>query len=113
MLTKFRDIVVNRITQKDYIAPLCCVLNKMDIYPEGFICKDHLGDMYDTFENQETYFKHWDLTTWLNDPFNKAGEPKPCPTSAVSSSPLTNASHVDNPSATPTTGKIPDTSSGK
>lgn len=111
MISKFRDIVVLRITQPDYVAPLCCVLNKMDVYPEGFICNDHLGEMYEKFENEETYFKQWDLTTWLSDPLNKAGEP--CQTSAASSFPPTNASPVDSPSATLTTGKIPDTSSGK
>lgn len=114
MIAKFRDIVVKRITQKNYVAPLCCVVNKMDIYPEGFICSEHLGEMYDIFEKQEIYFKHWDLTTWLNDPF-KVNESQPCisPTSAVSSFPPINASHVNSPSATLTTGKIPDTFSGK
>lgn len=111
MINKFRDIVVHRITQSDYIAPLCCVLNKMDVYPEGFICGEHLGEMYETFENQESYFKHWDLTTWLSDPFNKLGEP--CPTSAASSIPPINASPVSSPSATSITGQKKDTSSGK
>lgn len=61
MITKFRDIVISHISRAEYVAPLCCVLNKMDIYPEGFICGEHLAAQYDLFERAETYYKTFDL----------------------------------------------------